>query len=171
MTATQKNAPVWFLFGLAGAGKSYVGDVISQANGWPVYHADVDITAEMKLALAEARPFTDTMRDAYFSQLLTHIKNRQQPGQPLIVTQGAYKQKHRDFLRLHLPLITFIWVDAPIDLIIARLEQRGQGIRAASAAALFKDFEPPQDGSFCLINDGDKSRILEQTQRVTGMLP
>lgn len=166
MTAKQNNAPVWFLFGLSGAGKSYVGDVMSQATGWPVYHADVDITAEMKLALAEARPFTDTMRDAYFAQLLEHIRHRQQADQPLIVTQGAYKQKHRDFLRQHLPQLTFIWVDAPIELIMQRLEQRGQGIRAASAAALFKDFEPPHDGSFRLINDGDQSRILQQSQRV-----
>ena len=123
MTATQKSAAVWFLFGLSGAGKSYVGDVISQQTGWPVYHADIDITAEMKLALTEARPFTDSMRDEYFSQLLEHIKDRQQSDLPLIVTQGAYKQKHRDFLRKHLPQLTFVWVDAPLDMIIKRLEQ------------------------------------------------
>jgi carbohydrate kinase (thermoresistant glucokinase family) len=169
MTATQKSAAVWFLFGLSGAGKSNVGDVISQHTGWPVYHADIDITAEMKLALTEARPFTDSMRDEYFSQLLEHIKDRQQSDLPLIVTQGAYKQKHRDFLRKHLPQLTFVWVDAPLDMIIKRLEQRGQGIRAASAAALFKDFEPPRDNSFRLINDGDKTRVLEQSRQAMSL--
>jgi len=170
MTALQNNAPVWFLFGLSGAGKSYVGDVISQYTGWPVYHADIDLTAEMRLALTEARPFTDTMRDAYFSQVLEHIKNRQHADLPLIVTQGAYKRRHRDFLKVHLAGLSYIWVDAPLELIISRLEHRGQGIRVASAAALFKDFEPPLDGCFRLINDGDKSRILAQAQRAIGLL-
>jgi gluconate kinase len=109
------------------------------------------------------------MRDAYFLQLLEHIKGRQQSDLPLIVTQGAYKQKHRDFLRKHLPQLTFVWVDAPLDLIIQRLEQRGQGIRAASAAALFKDFEPPRDNSFRLVNDGDKTRILQQSRQAMGL--
>ncbi|BAX53158.1 hypothetical protein PDPUS_1_01784 [Photobacterium damselae subsp. piscicida] len=38
---------VLFLFGLSGAGKSYVGDVIGQHSGWHVYHADEDLTQEM----------------------------------------------------------------------------------------------------------------------------
>lgn len=169
MTATKNSTAVWFLFGLSGAGKSYVGDVISQHTGWPVYHADIDITAEMKLALSEARPFTDTMRDEYFSQLLVHIKSRQHANLPLIVTQGAYKRKHRDFLKAHLPGLSYIWVEAPLELIMSRLERRGQGIRAASAAALFKDFEPPVEDGFRLTNDGDQSRILEQGLRTMGL--
>ncbi|HSB94870.1 MAG TPA: hypothetical protein VLC91_00365, partial [Spongiibacteraceae bacterium] len=61
------NAPATlFLFGLAGGGKSYVGNLIGRLAGWRVYDADDDLTDEMKQALAEHRPFTPPMRDRFF---------------------------------------------------------------------------------------------------------
>ena len=119
---------------------------MSVYTGWPVYHADVDITGEMRQALAQAKPFTDSMRDDFFARLPEYIEAHRQADLPLIVTQGAYKQKHRDLLAAHVPGLVPVWVDAPPALILQRLEQRGQGIRAASAAALSKDFEVPSAG-------------------------
>lgn len=162
MTVVGQESPVLFLFGLSGAGKSWVGDLISAHTGWPVYHADADITEQMRQALAEARPFTDNMRDDYFARLPGYIASHRLTGLPLIVTQGAYKRKHRDWLGRQVGGLLPIWVDAPPDLIIQRLEQRGQGIRAASAAALFSDFEAPPAGSRRIVNDGDKNRVLQQ---------
>jgi gluconokinase len=169
MTAIEQGPPVLFLFGLSGAGKSWVGDLISVHTGWPVYHADADITAQMRQALADARPFTDAMRDDYFARLPAYIQSHRQPGRPLIVTQGAYKRRHRDQLKMQVPGLELIWVDAPPELILQRLEQRGQGIRAASAAALFSDFEAPA-GTYCrIMNDGDNNRILQQCRAcITG---
>lgn len=163
--ASRPESPIWFLFGLSGAGKSYVGDLISRRTGWPVYHADADLTAEMHLALAQASPFTDEMRDVYFARLPAFIRQHQQPGLPLIVTQGAYKQRHRDYLRRHLPQLSFVWVDAPQGLILQRLSRRRQGIGPESAAALFRDFEPPVDGSCYVVNEGDDERVLAQCGR------
>jgi len=52
-----------FFFGLAGSGKSFVGDLIGELANWHVYHADDDLTDEMRLALDEQRAFTNPMRD------------------------------------------------------------------------------------------------------------
>lgn len=157
---------IWFLFGLSGAGKNYVGDLLSKQTGWPVYHADQDLTEEMRLALAQTRPFTDAMRDDYFASLPALIRQHQQRGLPLIVTQGAYKKRHREYLQQHLPQIQFVWVDAPHALILQRLGSRRQGIGADSAAALFRDFEvPPEESCIVVHNDGDNNRILEQLQQ------
>jgi gluconokinase len=164
-STSAAEPPIWFLFGLSGAGKSYVGDLISRHTGWPVYHADADLTDDMRQALAEARPFTDAMRDVYFARLPALIRQHQQPGLPLIVTQGAYKQRHRDYLRRHLPQLSFVWVDAPQSLILQRLARRRQGIGPDSAAALFRDFEPPLDGSCYVHNDGEDAHVLAQCGR------
>jgi gluconokinase len=171
MTAIEQATPVLFLFGLSGAGKSYVGDLISAHTGWPVYHADVDITAPMRQALADARPFTDAMRDDYFARLPAYIQAHRQAGVPLIVTQGAYKQRHRDELKARVPGLELIWVDAPAELVIQRLEQRGQGIRAASAAALFRDFEAPAGTYRRIMNDGDNNRVLQQFRACIAAFP
>lgn len=159
------SQPVWFLFGLSGAGKSFVGDLIAQDTGWPVYHADADISEDMRLALAQNRPFTDAMRQAFFAQLPNHIAAHQQPGLPLIVTQGAYKQKHRDFLQARVPGLVPVWVDAPRGLIAQRIQQRAEGIQTDSAEALVRDFEAPPGDSCRILNDGDKNTIRQQWQR------
>lgn len=171
MTVIKQNSPVLFLFGLSGAGKSWVGDLMSAHTGWPVYHADADITEQMRQALADARPFTDAMRDDYFARLPAYIQAHRQPGSPLIVTQGAYKQKHRDWLKHRVSGLEPIWVDAPAELILQRLAQRGQGIRAASAAALFKDFEAPPEHSCRIVNDGDQDRVLLQCRACIATFP
>lgn len=162
MSERRPESPVFFLFGLSGAGKSWVGDLVSAHTGWPVYHADVDITAQMRQALADAQPFTELMRDDYFARLPALIQARRVPDLPLIVTQGAYKQKHRDWLKHQVAGLQPIWIDAPVELILQRLQQRGQGIRAASAAALFNDFEAPANNSLRIVNDGDQDRVLQQ---------
>jgi len=164
-SAEFSGAPVWFLFGLAGVGKNHVADLIAHHTGWPVYHADADISDEMRLALAEKRPFTDAMRDEYFARMPRLIRQHQQPGTPLIVTQGAYKQRHRNLLRQQLPQLSLVWIDAPQDQILQRLASRQQGIGADSAAALLRDFEAPEGDSYYVSNDGDDNRILAQCRR------
>ncbi|MBC53160.1 MAG: hypothetical protein CMQ34_04915 [Gammaproteobacteria bacterium] len=168
MPEAQKFVPVWFLFGLSGSGKSYVGDVIAEARGWPIYHADDDITPAMRQALAASRPFTDAMRDEYFVLLADRIRARQAqaaPDQPLIVTQGAYKQRSRDYLRAQVPGLALIWIDAPDALIAQRLGLRAGGITSQSAAALKQDFEYPPHDSLRIVNDRAEAHALAQFER------
>jgi len=168
MPYAQKFVPVWFLFGLSGSGKSYVGDVIADARGWSVYHADDDITPAMRQALAASRPFTDAMRDEYFVLLADRIRARQAqsaPDQPLIVTQGAYKQRSRDYLQEQVPGLAMIWVDAPDALIEQRLGLRAGGITSQSAAALRQDFEFPPRGALKIVNDRAEDHALAQFER------
>ncbi|MDH7943946.1 AAA family ATPase [Pseudohongiella sp. SYSU M77423] len=157
---------VWFLFGLSGSGKSFAGDVLSRHYGWPVYHADDDITSAMREALNTAQPFTDAMRDEFFAVLLQTIRQRvsREPDKPLIVTQGAYKQRHRDWLQARLPQTRFVWVKSDPQLIVDRLRSRRDGISVASATALTNDFEAPGPTAEVLVNDGSADDILLQFQ-------
>jgi len=165
MSVANAFVEVWFLFGLSGSGKSYAGDVIARAKGWPVYNADDDITPAMRQALAASRPFTDAMRDEYFVLLSDRIRARQAQnaaGLPLIVTQGAYKQRSRDYLQQQIPGLALIWIDAADALISQRLSQRSAGIKVESAAALRQDFEGPPPGSLKIVNDFGEEHILAQ---------
>lgn len=163
MAELSVTPSVWFLFGLAGSGKSYVGDVIAQHTGWDVYHADQDITPAMQLTLEQSRPFTTQMREEYFGLLVNKIQAQQRVDRPLLVTQGAYKQQNRDFLQQQINGLIFVWVDAPDKLIVERLQHRAQGINISSAAALRSDFEPPV-GGLRIVNDAGDQAVLRQFQ-------
>lgn len=158
----QFAPPILFLFGVAGSGKSFVGDLIGEQAGWFVYHADDDITNEMRLALKEKRSFTHAMRDQYFPIIVEKILSLQQDHEHLVITQGVYKQRHRDFLSNKIPNMEMIFIDAPDQLISRRLTNRSDGIKSTSAAALRLDFEPPIEGIKTIHNDASSERIISQ---------
>lgn len=154
---------VIFFFGMSGAGKSYVGDIIGAYNkNSYVYHADEDITQEMKEALAQKQPFTDQMRMTFFEIIVQKIRELIKQHEQVIITQGAYKQKHRDYLAREIPGIELVWVDASQDIIHQRLMQRADGISIESADALVKDFEEPPTLTKPIINTRDGNFIIEQ---------
>ncbi|MDH5361171.1 MAG: hypothetical protein OEX03_11435 [Gammaproteobacteria bacterium] len=149
-------------FGLAGCGKSYVADLLGRLTGWHVYHADDDITEEMRLALAEQRPFTDAMRDSYFDIVVKKILALQKQHTHLLVTQAVYKQRHRDFLLQHIPDLELIYVLADDAVIDQRLQARKGFVSSASAAALRPSFELPSMDCKRLDNNGDDANIIRQ---------
>jgi gluconokinase len=157
------SAPsVLFLFGLSGSGKSYVGDVIGELTGRYTYHADVDITRDMKLALKESRPFTESMRDEYFPVVVEKILSLRQRYGFLIVTQGAYKQRHRDYLEENISDMEMIYISTSDQLISQRLSARSKGISYASAISIKSDFESPTASIKVITNDGGKVEVINQ---------
>jgi gluconate kinase len=153
---------ILFLFGLSGAGKSYVGNLIGELAGWHVYHADDDLTAEMILALKEQRPFTEQMRDDYFPVVAQNILALKKKYERLVVTQGVYKQRHRDYLMKKFPEMEMLCVDASDQFILQRLGRRKKGITHASAEVLRSDFELPDKDTKVIMNQGGRSEIVSQ---------
>lgn len=165
MSVRLPRAPgIVFLFGLAGAGKSWVGDVLATHTGWHVYHADEDLTDELRHALAEHRPFTDPMRDRYLARVAERIAELRVRHSHVIVTQGLYRERHRQALRARFADMTLVCVTAPQDLVMQRIRERPDGISEASARALIADFEPPDTQCLTLFNLSDAQAVLDQAQ-------
>lgn len=153
---------ILFLFGLSGAGKSYVGNLIGELSGWHVYHADDDLTDEMILALKEQRPFTERMRDDYFPVVVERILALRNKYGHIVVTQGVYKQRHRDYLLQNIPGMEMLCVDASNQFILQRLGRRADGITNASAEALRQDFELPDKYTKVITNQEGTAEIIRQ---------
>lgn len=157
------SAPsVLFLFGLSGAGKSFVGDVIGAHHEWFVYHADDDLTDEMHQVIAAKQPFTEEMRDQFFCRIVDKINYYRAIYPRLVITQGAYKKKHRDYIRQHVSNIDMIYVTTSDRLIHQRLEYRTNGISNASAEAIKHIFEIPDESVKKLHNVDGKDEIIQQ---------
>ena len=157
------HAPaVLFFYGLAGTGKTHVGQLASRLSGRFFYDADTDISDAMKQALAQQRPFTDAMRDEFFPRVVQRIRSLQQQHGALVVTQGVYKQRHRDYLRHAIADMDMVCVSCSDTVLHQRLAARAQGISPASASALLADFEPPEPGMRVLHNDSDDAALLHQ---------
>lgn len=142
-----------FLYGLAGAGKSYVGWIIAERFGYSPYDLDKDLTSAMRQAIVAKVPFTDEMRDEYFDVVIRRIGELKTLHPRLVVMQGAYKERHRNKVRDAHSDVEFVWVDAPEALIRQRLTVRGDVVSPEYAATIAANFEVPPEGSIRLLND------------------
>jgi gluconokinase len=141
-----------FLFGVSGAGKTFVGELVSRKLGYFHYDLDQDLTPAMRAAIAEKRSFTEAERDEYFEVVRARINDIAGLHSTVVFTQGAYKERHREFLRKHIPMLRTIWIKAPRDVIHERLRVREGGVPADYADAIERNFEAPLLG-MALLND------------------
>ncbi len=160
--------PVVYFYGLAGAGKNFAGDILARLTGRAVYHADEDMTDEMRLAIAEKRSFTPEMRDRYFVIVAKRINElRHVHGNAgLVATQATYKAKHRDYLLEKVPGIDMVLVTAEDENIIERLRRRGDDVTSQYASIIKKNFEPPPAGAKTIVNNEDEAEIIRQFEKL-----
>jgi gluconate kinase len=158
----SKAPPIVFLYGLAGSGKNFVGDLFAELAGWHVYHADEDLTDELKQARDERRSFTDEMRDRYFEIVADRIIELSAHHKNLVVTQGAYKFRHREYVYSRVPGIEFICVSANDELRVLRLKGRGDATTPEYEALIRSNFESPKSGSKIIWNNEDAAYVVGQ---------
>ncbi len=140
------------LFGVAGVGKTYLGSVLSKPLGFFHYELDRDLTPAMCRALDEGREFTDPMRDEFFTLVAVRMQEVLGAHERVIFTQGAYKERHRAFLRSKVAGLECIWVTAPDQAIEQRLAARGASVSGQYAKLIYRNFEKPSGGKV-FIND------------------
>ncbi|AIF80974.1 hypothetical protein I862_02055 [endosymbiont of Acanthamoeba sp. UWC8] len=91
-----------FLFGLAGAGKSYAGEVISKHLKYKFIDADNWLPAPMLEAITSKQPFTQEMRDGFTEIIIQNTQNMiNNKDEGLVITQALYKEKTVKLLKPH----------------------------------------------------------------------
>jgi gluconate kinase len=159
---------VLYFYGLAGAGKSYVAELVGRLAGWHVYDADEDLTPELRQALAEKRHFTVEMRDRFFVVVSSRIIELAKTHDRLAVSQATYRRRHREYLTSHIPGLELIWVRARDETIMNRLRRRGGEVTPEYATLMKLGFEPPPAGAKILENDGGEAEVVSQLNRMYG---
>lgn len=164
------NAPsVLYIYGLAGAGKTYVGEIIGSVAGWYVYEADDDLTPDMKKARDEKKLFTSEMRDEFFCIVADRILQLRLEHEHVVVTQATYMKQHRDYLARRIPDMDFICVTASDEIIDRHLTDRDNDIDRPYAASMRKNFQPPPEGSKIIVNNVyGKAEIVSQLTKLYG---
>jgi gluconate kinase len=159
---------VLYFYGLAGAGKSYVAELVGRLAGWRVYDADSDLTPELRQALAEQRHFTLEMLDRFFVVVSARITQLARTHGWLAVSQATYRRRHREYLISHVRDMDMICVTAQDATILKRLRRRGGDVTPDYAALMKLGFELPPVGAKVLENDGGDAQIVSQLNRMYG---
>ncbi len=162
---------VIFLFGLAGVGKSYVGDVISKHLKYKYIDADNWLPSDMLEAVAKKQPFTQEMRDNFTDIIIQNTQNLiNDRNENLVITQALYKERNRQAIKIAFTEALFIQVAADYETITKRLLERGDHVQPDYAKLISKNFEPMED-CFVINNETNgRFRIIKQIDEILSVI-
>lgn len=110
--------------GVAGSGKSTVGQALAAATGWEFYDADSFHSAAAKEKMNRGEPLTDTDRVPWLNMMQEHITQWLQADKNAILACSALKASYRRILYCDNPQVKLVYLKGSYELIEQRLRAR-----------------------------------------------
>ena len=116
-----------YLFGIACAGKTYIGKLLAERHGFKFFNADTWISAEQLAEYKLHGEFSQNTRDAIHQSIAEKIALFDRT-QDIVVAQASIKECNRQqIIRLN-PDIIMLWVKADLPTLLARADDRNDYI-------------------------------------------
>jgi gluconokinase len=134
------------LSGVAGAGKSAVGEVLAARLGWIYEDTDALHTLADIAKMRSGVPLTDADRWPWLESVAAWIDERIAAGEPAVVACSALKRSYREYLYRGRPAVQMVILLADPATLAARLAtRRGHFFPARLLQSQLADLEMPDD--------------------------
>ena len=135
---------VIIVFGVAGAGKTTIGELLAQELHWKFYDAD-DFHPPVNIEKMErGEPLTDEDRQPWLESLRETIKRSLAANENAVLACSALKRKYRERLRINTG-VKFVFLHGSRARIAEQLKQRhGHFMSPALLDSQFADLEEPE---------------------------
>jgi gluconokinase len=131
------------VMGVSGSGKSTIAAALAKAIGGTFIDADHLHPAENVAHMSSGHPLTDAMRRPWLEACGAALGGA--PGDAVLAC-SALKRSYRDQLRQVVPDLILVSLEAPRDLVAARMAARiGHFMPAALLDSQYAALEPPND--------------------------
>ena len=147
--------------GVAGSGKTSVGQLVASQLGWPFADGD-NFHSQANIAkMQSGTPLTDEDRWPWLRSIAAWIGEREAAGGGGVVACSALKRSYRDVLRAGHPTVRFAFLTAPATVLDARMRHRHHFMPESLLASQLADVEPlgPDEPGGMV----DESGTVEQT--------
>ena len=170
----RKPATALVVMGVAGCGKSSVGEACAERLGWRLVEGDDFHSADAILKMRSGMPLTDADREGWLDRLgsllqleLMH-RDGKKPG--VVLTCSALRKAYRDRLRAAVPGLRFAFLQIQQSAAEARVAARTDHLFPASlVASQFATLESPSGEAGVLTLDATAS-IAMLAQQVEAWL-
>ena len=119
------------VMGVSGTGKTSVGEELAEELGCEFVEGDSLHPRRNIEKMEHGIPLTDEDRWPWLQAIADMVAVRDHEGTSTVVTCSALKRKYRDLLRDAAPTF-FVHLDAPFDVLEARMRQRTKHFMPAS---------------------------------------
>jgi gluconokinase len=154
---------VVIIFGVSGAGKTTIGQLLAEEFGWRFYEAD-DFHSQANIdKMRQGVPLTDEDRWPWLENLGELIKRCLTAGENAVLACSGLKEAYRRHLRVNAD-VKLVFLRGDYELIANQLRQRrGHFMNPALLQSQFADLEEPQptEGA-AVIELGQRPRELVQ---------
>jgi gluconokinase len=155
------------LFGVPGAGKTYVGRIVQEAFGFTFHDADHELPDDMRAALKNKLTVTDDMRTRFFDRIVEKTRQLQAAHEHVAIAQTFLKEAYRERMLRELPGARFIWVQSQPELIEARFLQRSNYlIDIEQARRMAGAFDLPRIPHHVIMNTNGRDSVVQQIDAV-----
>ncbi len=155
--------------GVAGAGKTTIGQLLAQRLGWPFHDAD-DFHPPANVAKMRAGiPLTDEDRVPWLAQLNELAKSANNAGHRLIIGCSALKARYREQLAAGVEGMRFVYLQGSQDLIARRMAaRRGHFMPPGLLDSQFAALEEPTDAIVVSIEQAPEAIVEEIVRAMEG---
>ena len=134
------------VMGVAGSGKTTVGEQLAQHLGWNFYDADAFHPAENIAKMANGTPLSDTDRAPWLAALNALITASLNENRPAVLACSALKESYRQQLLARKEGIQFVYLKGSYDLIWSRISRRkNHYMKPQMLQSQFKALEEPAE--------------------------
>jgi gluconokinase len=112
------------VMGVAGSGKTTVGELLAQRLGWNFYDADAFHPAENIEKMANGTPLDDIDRVPWLAALHALISTSLKENRPAVLACSALKESYRQQLMDGNEGVQIVYLKGSYDLIWSRISQR-----------------------------------------------
>jgi gluconokinase len=140
------------VMGVAGCGKSSLGQAIARAEGLPLIEGDDFHSAANKARMSAGTPLTDADREGWLATLGEQLAAHPQGA---VLTCSALKRAYRERLRAASPGLRFVFLEIDREAAAQRVAARAAThfFSAGLVASQFQALEPPAGEALVLTVD------------------
>ncbi|MEA2624283.1 MAG: gluconokinase [Candidatus Binatota bacterium] len=132
--------------GVAGSGKSFIGERLAAELGWKFYEGDSLHPAENLRKMAAHFPLDDRDRGPWLERLRRHVEECLARGENAVIACSALKESYRKILRGDDPDVKVVYLKGSKELIRERIRRRqGHFFPADLLDSQFAALEEPAD--------------------------
>ncbi|MBE9209392.1 gluconokinase [Nostoc sp. LEGE 06077] len=152
------------IMGVAGSGKTTIGQALAAAKEWEFHDADTFHSANSKAKMSRGEPLSDIDRQPWLQSLQIAIAKWLQADKNVILACSALKASYRQFLCGDDPRVKLIYLTGNYELIEQRLRDRhGHFMQANLLQSQFDTLEAPNPDEAIYIDiSQDLSAIVQQ---------
>src|SRR5205085_5605260 len=134
---------VVIIWGVSGAGKTTIGEILAQELHWKFYDADDFHTASNIDKMERAEPLTDEDRQPWLESLREALERSLAANENAVLACSALKRKYRERLRVNAN-VKFVYLRGSQARIGERLkDRRGHFMNPKLLETQFADLEEP----------------------------